>query len=167
MRQTIRHEPAAALCGSRPSAADGRLYFTLDAADRDGRFINGAEASVTVGSPRPPGEGGKSAEVRLTQIAPGCYAGSQAAGQGTYWLSGQVRRNGELIDSVRSGTVVLYMPEVAAKLDGTVQAAEKSGLRTMPLWPWLLGAGLIVLVVDLAVRRMDRAVQTPVGLPDW
>ena len=37
----------------------------------------------------------------------------------------------------------------------------------MPLWPWLLGAGLIVLVVDLAVRRMDRAVQTPVGLPDW
>ena len=70
---------------------------------------------MTVGSPRPPGEGGKSAEVRLTQIAPGCYAGSQAAGQGTYWLSGQVRRNGELIDSVRSGTVVLYMPEVAAK----------------------------------------------------
>ena len=29
-------------------AADGRLFFTLDAADRDGRFINGAEASVSV-----------------------------------------------------------------------------------------------------------------------
>ena len=175
VRQTIRHDlPSALRLQAEP--ADGRLFFTLDAADRDGRLINEAQASVTVtmsplsqgegqgegGSPRPPGEGqgegGKSAEVHLTQIAPGCYAGSLAAGPGTYWLSGQVRRKGDLIDSVRSGAVVLRIPEIAAKVEGTVQAAETTGLRTMLLWPWLLGAGLVVLVIDLGVRRMGRAV---------
>ncbi len=49
------------------------------------------------------------------------------------------------------------MPEVVAKVDGTVESAEKTGLRTMLLWPWLLGAGLVVLVIDLAVRRTGRA----------
>ena len=92
----------------------------------------------------------------MTQIAPGRYAGSQAAGQGTYWLEGQIHRDGKLIDSVRSGTVVLRMPEVMAKVDGNLQPAEKTGLRTMFLWPWLLGAGLVVLVIDLAVRRTGK-----------
>ena len=27
----------------------------------------------------------------------------------------------------------------------------------MLLWPWLLGAGLVVLVIDLAVRRTAKA----------
>ena len=57
---------------------------------------------------------------------------------------------------MRSGTVVLNMPEVAAKVDGAIESAEKTGLRTMLLWPWLLGAGLVVLVVDLAVRRTGK-----------
>ncbi len=151
VRQTMRHDLPKTL-RLAADAADGRLFFTLDAADREGRFINGAEAGVSV-----TGGDGKMSDVPLTQIAPGCYAGSQAAGQGTYWLEGQVRREGKLIDSVRSGTVVLRMPEVAAKVDGTIEAAEKPGLRTMFLWPWLLGAGLVVLVIDLAVRRTGRA----------
>ena len=161
VRQTMRHDLPKPL-RLAADAADGRLFFTLDAADRDGRFINGAEASVTVNSPLPPGkgqgEGGKFTEVPLTQIAPGRYAGSLAAGQGTYWFAGQVRRDDKLIDSVRSGAVVLHIPEVATKLDGTIEPAEKTGLQTMLLWPWLLGAGLVVLVIDLAVRRTGRAV---------
>ncbi len=93
----------------------------------------------------------------MTQIAPGRYAGSQPAGQGTYWLEGQVRRGDQLIDSVKSGTVVLNMPEVAAKVDGTVEPAARTGLRTRLLWAWLLGAGLVMLVIDLAVRRTGGA----------
>ena len=166
VRQTMRHDVPKTVqlaAGTKYpwSTADGRLFFTLDAADRDGRFINGAESSVTISPPLPPeegrGEGGKSSTVTLTQIAPGRYAGSQPAGQGTYWLEGQVRRDDKLIDSVRGGTVVLHVPEVVAKVDGTVVSAEKTSLRTMLLWPWLLGAGLVVLVVDLAVRRMGGA----------
>ena len=48
------------------------------------------------------------------------------------------------------------MPETVAKVDGHLQPTEKTGLRTMFLWPWLLGAGLVVLVIDLAVRRTGR-----------
>ena len=61
----------------------------------------------------------------------------------------------ELIDSVRGGTVVLHIPEIVAKVDGDLASTEKTGLRTMLLWPWLLGAGLVVLVIDLAVGEKD------------
>ena len=152
VRQTMRHGVPQPL-RIETDAADGRLFFTLDAADLDGRFINGAEASVTVS-----GSDGKSSDVPLMQIAPGRYAGSQPAGQGTYWLAGQLRRDGKLIDSVRSGMVVLHMPELVAKVEGTVEPAEKIGLRMEFLWSWLLGAGLVVLVLDLAVRRTGKAV---------
>jgi uncharacterized membrane protein len=162
VRQTMRHDVPKTL-RLAADAADGRLCFTLDATDRDGRFINGAEASVTVASDSPPapgqgrGEGGEShALVPLTQIAPGRYTGSQPAGQGIYWLDGQIHRDGKLIDSVRGGMAVLRMREVMAKVDGNLQPTEKTGLRTMFLWHWLLGAGLVVLVIDLAVRRTGK-----------
>jgi len=45
-----------------------------------------------------------------------------------------------------------------AKADGDIKVADTTGLRTMLLWPWLLGAGLVVLVIDLAVRRMGKVV---------
>src|SRR5208282_3311358 len=131
-------------------AADGRLNITLDASDRDGHFINGAEASVAVAA-----GGGKTSTVRLTQIAPGRYAGSQAAGQGTYWLDGQVRHDGTL-DGISCGAVVLHMPEIEAKVEGMVTSTEKSVPVAKFLWPWLLGAGLVLLVIDLAVRRTGR-----------
>jgi len=165
VRQTMRHDVPKTLQFDA-DAADGRLFFTLDACDRDGRFINGAEARVTVGvSPLLPsgkgrGEGGEShSAVPLTQIAPGRYAGSQAAVEGTYWLEGQVRRDGKMIDSVRNGMVVLHTPEIAAKVDGPVEPTEKTGLRSIFLWPWLLAAGLVVLAIDLAVRRTGKAVK--------
>ncbi len=163
VRQTMRHDVPKTL-QLDAEAVGGRLFFTLDAADRDGRFINGAEASVTVTSSIPlPSEKGRGeagenhSAVPLTQVAPGRYAGSQAAGQGIYWLEGQIHRDGKPIESVRGGTVVLHMPEVAAKVDGTLEPTEITGLRTMFLWPWLLGSGLVLLVVDLAVRRTGRA----------
>jgi len=144
-------------------AADGRLVFTLDATDREGRYINEAEANVRVtsASPLSPGQGrGGGSEIQtvvpLTQIAPGRYAGSQAAGQGIYWLEGRIQRDGKLIESVRSGMVVLHMPDVVAKTDGRLTPAEKTRSRTMFLWSWLLGAGLFLLVADLTVRRTGR-----------
>ena len=161
VRETMRRDAPKTL-RLAADAADGRLLFTLDAADRNGRFINGAEAAVTASRGEGRGEGqeegaGKGDKpetvVPLTQIAPGRYTGSQPVGQGTYWLEGQVRRNGQLIDSVRSGAVILRMPKVADKVAGVIEPAEKAALRTLFLWPWLSGAGLVVLVIDLAVRR--------------
>ena len=49
------------------------------------------------------------------------------------------------------------MPTTTEKLDGSVEAAEKTGLRTSFVWPWLLGAAVVLLVLDLAVRRTNHA----------
>lgn len=89
----------------------------------------------------------------MTQIAPGRYIASQPAGTGVYWLNAEIRRDGKPLEKVRGAAAVLSMPETIAKLDGIVEAAEKPGLRTVLLWPWLLGAALILLVLDLALRR--------------
>jgi hypothetical protein len=153
VRQTMRHDVPKTLQLAADAAA-GRLFFALDATDHDGRFIDGAEASVRV-----TGSDGNSSTAILTQVAPGRYAGSQAAGQGTYWLEGQIHRDddGRLIDSVQNGIVVRHMPEGVSHVDGDLQRAEATGLRTMLLWSWLLGAGLVVLVVDLTVRRAGKA----------
>ena len=47
----------------------------------------------------------------------------------------------------------MHMPEVMAVVEGKFTPVEKIRSRTILLWSWLLGAGLIVLVVDLTVRR--------------
>ena len=150
VRETMRREPPPT---SRltAEAADGRLYMTLDAEDRVGTFINAADVRVTVEQ-----DSGKPAELPMTQIAPGRYTAFQPAGLGTYWLSAQIRRDGKLLDTARGAAAVLAMPNTVLPLDGTVEAAEKPGLRTVLLWPWLLGFAAVVLVLDLAVRRTAK-----------
>jgi hypothetical protein len=123
----------------------------LDAEDRAGNYINSADVHVTVEQ-----DNGKPSELTMTQIAPGRYTAFQPAGVGTYWLSAQVRRDGKLLDTVRGAAAVLTMPETVVKLDGGVETVEKPGLRTILLWPWLLGFAAVVLVLDLAVRRTAK-----------
>jgi uncharacterized membrane protein len=149
-RETMRRElqPTSRLTAE---AADGRLYITLDAEDRTGNYINAADARVTVEQ-----DNGKQKELAMCQIAPGRYTAWQPAGLGTYWLSAQIRRDGKLLDTARGAAAVLSMPETVLKLDGSVEAAEKPGLRTVLIWPWLLGFAAVVLVLDLAVRRTAR-----------
>ena len=162
VRETMRREPPPT---SRltAEAADGRLYISLDAEDRAGNFINAADVRVTVESdpPRPPGEGrgeggGNSSTLTMNQIAPGRYTAFQPAGLGTYWLSAQIRRDGKLLDTARGAAAVISMPETILKPEGTIEVAEKPGLRTVAIWPWLLGFAAIVLVLDLAVRRTAK-----------
>jgi Ca-activated chloride channel homolog len=161
VRATMRQDrpPTSRLTAN---AADGRLYITLDTEDRDGRYINQADAKVRVisGPPLPlgagRGEGEEVSTIPMSQIAPGRYAASQAAGSGTYWLNAEIRRDGKQLDTVRGAAVVLDMPETIVKLDGDVETADKPGLRTVLLWPWLLSIAAVVLVVDLAVRRTAK-----------
>ena len=94
----------------------------------------------------------------MTQIAPGRYSAFQSAGTGIYWFNAEIRRGGKLLETVRGAAAVLSMPETILKLDGNVEAAEKPGVRTVLLWPWLLGTALVVFVIDLAVRRTAQTV---------
>ena len=84
----------------------------------------------------------------MTQIAPGRYTAFQPAGLGTYWLDAQIRRDGKLLDTARGAAAVLSMPETVGKPDGSIEVAEKPGLRTVMIWPWLLGFAAVVLVLD-------------------
>ena len=99
----------------------------------------------------------------MSQIAPGRYFASLPASTGVYFGSGcaEIRRDGKLLQNVSGAAAVLFMPETILKLDGDVETAEKPGVRTVLLWPWLLGAAAVLLVLDLAVRRTAR----PSGLP--
>ena len=169
-RATMRRElpPTSHLTAD---AADGRLYLTLDAEDREGRFINSADVSATV-EPDPKiiafrsakdGQlsqslGQKSSTLSMNQIAPGRYLAAKPADTGVYWLSAEIRRDGDQLDKVRGAAAVLSMPETVLKLDGSVETAEKPGFRTAFLWPWLLGAAAVLLVLDLAVRRTAKPI---------
>ncbi len=154
VRQTMRREPAKP---SRLSAeaANGRLQIVLDSIDGDGRFINGLQTVATIATP-----GGALQVAPLMQTAPGRYTALHPiTARGTYWLDAQLRRDGKLIESLQCGTVVSRVPEAAAKIEGLLTAATRNGLRTIYLWPWLLGAATMVLVIDLAVKRMGRIVR--------
>jgi len=137
-------------------AADGKLNITLDAENHKGQFINDADVKVTVEQ-----DDRKMAELPMTQIAPGRYMASQAARPGTFWLNATIRRDGKLLDTARGAAVVLSTPETVHDPEGRIEIAEKRGLQTVLVWPWLLGLAAVLLVLDLAVRR------TPVGSSDW
>jgi uncharacterized membrane protein len=150
VRATMRREPPPT---SRLTAepADGRLYITLEAEDSKGNYVNAADVHVTVEQ-----DNGKPMELAMSQIAPGRYAAWIPAGLGTYWLSAQIRREGKLLDTVRGAAAVISMPETVLKLEGSVETVDKPGLKTVAIWPWLLGAAAVVLVIDLAVRRTAK-----------
>src|SRR5262249_15407900 len=135
----------------------GRLHVVLDALDEKGNFIDGANTHVKVTGQD---TGGKDANtLPMTQIAPGRYGASLPTGQGTYWLSADLCENqseGKLLESVSGATVVQVIPQTIVKLDGSVSAAEKTGLQTNLVWPWFLGAAVVLLIIDLAVRRTAK-----------
>jgi Ca-activated chloride channel homolog len=152
VRQVVRHDlPNTSRLDVR--AADGRLHFALDAIDREGHFINGADVSLIVTNGN-----AKSAQEKLTQIAPGRYAGTQTAGQGGYWFTGEIKRDGRSIGKFRSGAVVRNMPATQTEPEGDIKREEREFPKSLLLWPWLFGAGVILLVGDLAVRRTGRPV---------
>ena len=90
VRQTMRHETAEDFAAHGRA---GRRPVVLHARRRGPRrpFHQRGRGQRD----RQPSGDGKPSTVALMQIAPGRYAGSQAAGQGTYWLEGQVRRDGQ------------------------------------------------------------------------
>ena len=99
VRSTMRRErPQASRLTA--SAADGQLHVTLDAQDREGNLIDAADAHVSI-TTQSEGREISPAPLSMTQIAPGRYAASQPAGQGTYWLNADIQRDGKLLDTVR------------------------------------------------------------------
>jgi hypothetical protein len=182
-RHAMRTDPGG-LCTLDCDYRHGRIDVTLEAADRDGRFVNGAEAGLQclLGNDAKPQAAGEIPRVPpalpvLPQVAPGRYAASLAADPpGTYYLETKLHYQGRLADARRAGLVLAY-PErlqVRPTNEALLRAVAKtSGGRFNPkaeelfsaplaavaqaidLTPYLLAAAVLVFLLDLVLKRID------------
>ncbi len=144
---------------------------TLNALDRDGRFVNGAEATAELLRP-----GAMAVKIALVQDGPGRYtAVFPVRDVGRYLVEARLTYAGQLVYVGRRGLSVDYPDElrlgptdrellraVAAASGGRDEPKpaelfapdERTVPRTTLLWPYLLMAAAVALILDLGVRRL-------------
>jgi Ca-activated chloride channel homolog len=149
-----------------------RALVTVDALDALGRFLNDAETEVNVIGPQR-----DLRTVALRQTAPGRYAAEfETPYPGEYHLQITQKQDGRLRFQQTRGLSVGYPDELrlrptneellqtlARVSGGTYRPAPEEAFlgpatpagRTTPLWPYLLAAAAVLLVVDVALRRID------------
>lgn len=148
--------------------------LTVDARDANGAYLNGLEMAANVVNP----EGAVTA-LALDQVAPGRYEGQfTPSREGAYLLrvTGTPGGEGDAAVAQTSGWVLGYSPEyqqlepdlqlleaVAAATGGNNIAGEPAQAfahtlaaerATRPIWPWLTLAAVVLLPVDVALRRL-------------
>ena len=148
----------------------------VDARTPNGTYLNSLEMEGSIVSPN-----GESTEVTLQQIAPGRYTTNfTPAEEGAYFIrvaasDGTAEENSTVIGQT-SGWVLGYSPEYQrydadpALLAELAQMTNGRNLRdltgaafehslpsqatTRPIWPWLLLAAVLLLPLDVGVRRV-------------
>ena len=153
---------------------EGRAMVTVKAVDpgSESRPPDG----VTVSGPD-----GKATQVTLKAVGPGEYQGSfDAAGMGSYIVAVSDKADGQARVST-SGFSVAYPPEYRStmvnspllaqiaesgqgelipvdKPDRAVRPTKNPGSTLVEVWPWLIGLSLLLLPLDVAVRRLTVSV---------
>ncbi len=152
--------------------------LTVDAVDDIGRFLNDAEVELTVIGPQL-----KPVKSTMDQAAPGRYAAQvQTPTSGAYHLEVTLKQNDQVVYRQSRGLMVGYSDElrirptneallraVAEGSGGTFdpqpeavfERPGKTARRPTPLWPYLLTVALILLVFDVALRRIDFSLHWP------
>jgi Ca-activated chloride channel family protein len=143
----------------------------IDATDAKGGFINFMDAQVGIVSPDR-----ERNVVDLEQIAPGRYRGRFPAAQEGVYLVGLAQRSDQRDHGSQvAGLVVPYAQELRelgvdeaqlkelSELTGggalaqpgdAFQKARRSQRVWVDAWPWLAGAAAVLLLLDIAVRRL-------------
>jgi uncharacterized membrane protein len=138
----------------------------------DGTFADLQDTRATVVSPA-----GEAVEARLPQRGPGIYElRTEAPAPGVYRVLFAQYQNGKSVRDEMSGFVVLPSPEtrsVGINQPLLDQLAARTGGRTLtdpsdigsltrsdidhaqPLWPWLVALALVILPLDIAIRRLQ------------
>jgi hypothetical protein len=147
---------------------------TLDAVDPVGRFLNQAEAGLTVIDPYL-----GTRKVPMTQTAPGRYVGEFDTPQpGAYHLEMSQKHQGAVLYQQSRGLMVGYADELRlrptneellqtiARVSGgkyhpepeeVFAPSERTAERATPLWPWLIAVAAALFLADVALRRIDFA----------
>jgi Ca-activated chloride channel family protein len=154
---------------------DGQGVVTVEAIDPKGEFINFLDSQLGVVNPDK-----SQGVVELEQVAPGRYRGAfPTRGEGVYLAGLSQRKDGQLIGSQIVGTVVPYAQEYRelgpnevvlreiSELTGGGMLGEAKEAFTAnrrrsriptDLWPWLAGLVTVVLVPEIAIRRIGPAI---------
>lgn len=146
-------------------------HITVDSVDVAGRYINQAVTEMTVIQPNL-----EKQTVALAQSAPGRYEATfPTAARGAYHLELSQQQSGQITFRQTRGVVVGYPDElrlgdvdekllrnVADVSGGAYDPAstqlfapgERTAQRVVRLWPYLLTPALLLLVLDVALKRI-------------
>ncbi len=153
------------------SRTDETGEVLVDAIDPKGEFINFLDTQVGVVAPDK-----QRTVIDLEQIGPGRYRGRFPAPQeGVYLVGMAQRRADQMVGSQLAGLVVPYGQEfrdlgvdeaflrelseltgggmLAEPRDAFLQNRHRSRL-TLELWPWLVGLVAVMLIPEVALRRV-------------
>lgn len=176
------------------TALDGsNLIVRVDAVDDEGNFRDSQDLRVTI-----LGQSFQANDQPMRQVAPGRYElVATVEEQGVYSVDVNQVENGKVVRTESTGVVVPYPAEyryfgvddsylgrLAGMTGGKIlrdprAAFQTDGLRFQgqdwtPLWPWLLGAAMVLFPLDIAMRRLQvptevvaRALARWYGLRPW
>jgi Ca-activated chloride channel homolog len=155
--------------------------WTIDAADELGQFMNSAQVEMTIIDPRL-----RRQSYILNQQAPGRYHGhTPLADAGSYHIDIAVKQNDQVVYRQTRGLIRGYSDElrirptdegllqqIAQTTSGTFNPAPEkffetspvTATRPFPLWPWLLALAIFILVLDVALRRIEFGLLSGSGL---
>ncbi|OLD68483.1 MAG: hypothetical protein AUF63_02870 [Candidatus Rokubacteria bacterium 13_1_20CM_70_15] len=145
--------------------------IVVDAVDTKGEFINFLDSQVGVVAPNR-----ERTVIDLEQVGPGRYRGRFPVTQEGVYLVGMAQRRADrVIGSQLAGLVVPYaqelrdlgvdealLRELAELTGGSALASPRdaflTGRRrsriTVEVWPWLVGLVAVLLIPDIALRRL-------------
>ncbi|MBI4271041.1 MAG: VWA domain-containing protein [Candidatus Rokubacteria bacterium] len=156
---------------ARVERRDETGEVVVDAIDGKGEFINFLDSEVGVVAPNR-----ERSVIDLEQVGPGRYRGRFPAAQEGVYLVGMAQRKGDrVVGSQLAGLVVPYGRELRdlgvdeallrelSELTGggALEASRDAFLRArrqsriaVEIWPWLVGLAALLLIPDVALRRM-------------
>lgn len=153
--------------------------LNVDAVDELGQFLNSADVELTLINPNL-----KRESFQLEQTAPGRYHTEfETDASGAWHMEIALKKNDQVIYRQSRGLTVGYSDELRIRPanEGLLRSiAETSGgaylsdlselasatdaapvTRPFPLWPWLVTVALVLLALDVALRRIDFSLHFP------
>ncbi len=152
--------------------SDQKARIEIDSIDLIGGFLNKTDTEIKLIDPQL-----KKKTISLAQFAPGKYHYTiDIKKQGSYHLEITQKLQGEVVNRQSRGLIVGYPDELKLKptnktLLETISKSTKgvynpapaevfknereTADRATPLWPYLVIASLFLLILDVALRRID------------